>query len=223
VSLHQKNCRKVFEAEPMSIEVTHSAETNLSATSEKKIKPKPTTQTQVLPAADLPAPFASPQSLADPPFTGVAGRLFMRACLWAELAEGWITKSSARDRLESALTRRFGSHSANWLPSLVAAALCSLVAACLLPLFWENSMRPLVPFVFLLVIFYVAVRFGKMAGIVGTIGAALVFELFLFEPRFSLAISSTAERNHLITMVVAGLCVSELLGRRKPPTGYKPY
>jgi len=205
----------------MSIEVTHSAETNLSASPEQKKKAKPTAQTQVLPAAHLPAPFAS-QSLADPPFTGIAGRLFMRVCLWADLAAGWITKSSARDRLESALTKRFGSHSANWLPSLVAAAFCSLSAICLLPLFWDSSLRPLAPFVFLLVIFYVAVRFGKIAGIVGTIGAALVFELFLFEPRFSLAISSTAERNHLITMVIAGLCVSEILGRRKPPAEYKP-
>jgi hypothetical protein len=38
----------------------------------------------------------------------------------------------------------------------------------------------------------------------------------------SLAIESQTARNHLISMVILGICASEILGRRKVPVVYKP-
>jgi K+-sensing histidine kinase KdpD len=46
----------------------------------------------------------------------------------------------------------------------------------------------------------------------GTLTAALIFAIFLFEPRFSLTIEDAAARNHLIWMGVIGLVISDLLG-----------
>lgn len=155
------------------------------------------------------------------PFAGMIGWFFMRAFWLAELLEGWAGKSTRRERLESAVSKKFGSRAAGWLSSLIAAACCTLAALCVLPLFWAHSLHPLAPLFFLLVISYIAMRFGDIAGVVGTIGAAFVFAFFLFEPR-GLAISSPIERNRLISMIIIGLLVSELLGRRKPPVVYKP-
>ena len=103
------------------------------------------------------------------------------------------------------------------------AASCAAVAGCLIPIFAGNAYRTIVPLFFLLVILYVALRFGHVAGIVGTLVAALVFEIFLFEPTLSLAIKNSSARNHLISMVILGVCASELLGRRKASEVYKSW
>lgn len=207
----------------MSVEVPVSSKTR-SAISPTRVPVTPSVEPHVMPqsAALASSETRSPFSEALP-FTGFAGRVFMWACLTTEVLDDWVhAKSPTRGRVESATLKKFGTRAGGWLFSLLAAVCCSLAAACLLPLFWSSPFRRLAPFVFLLVIVYFAARFGNMAGVLGTIGAALVFEFFLFEPRFSLAISSSAERNRLICMVIAGLCVSETLGRRKPPAVYKP-
>jgi K+-sensing histidine kinase KdpD len=87
----------------------------------------------------------------------------------------------------------------------------------------RTSLRAVIPLLFLLVILYVALRFGNVAGMIGTVCAALVFEIFLFKPTLSLAIHNSVARNHLISMVILGVCASELLGRRKRSVEYKPW
>jgi hypothetical protein len=208
----------LISAETRSEETPRSPEKNLAKVS--RVLMTSAAETRVVP----PPPLSTDEAFSVGfPFAGVAGRVFMRAIWGAELLEEWIlTKSFSGERLQSAVMVKFGVRAGGWVFSLIAAVCCSLAAACLLPLFWESSLRHLVPFVFLLVISYFAVRFGSVAGVVGTIGAALVFEIFLFEPRFSLTISNPAARDHLISMVLAGICASELLGRRKPPPAYKP-
>jgi K+-sensing histidine kinase KdpD len=110
-----------------------------------------------------------------------------------------------------------------WLRSSLGAASCTAVAGCLIPIFSGNTYSAIVPLLFLIVILYMALRFGHVAGIIGTVCAALVFEIFLFEPKLSFAIENTTARNHLISMVILGICASELLGRRKAPVVYKPW
>jgi Domain of unknown function (DUF4118) len=159
------------------------------------------------------------------PFVDLVGRCFLRACLWMELLESWKREKQALPdaKIESAASWKYHWRVMGWLRSSLGAASCTAVAACVTPFFLESAFRPLVPFLFLLVILYVALRFGNIAGILGTVCAALVFEIFLFEPRLSLAISSPTARNHLISMVVLGICASELLGRRKTPVIYKSW
>lgn len=158
------------------------------------------------------------------PFTGFAGRCFLRACLSADLIESWIRRKQAQaDAKIEWASMRYHLHLMGWLRWSLGAASCTALAGCLIPVFAGSSYRAIVPFVFLLVILYVALRFGHIAGIIGTLCGALVFEIFLFEPRLSLAIDNPSARNHLISMVILGICASELLGRRKAPVVYKPW
>ena len=204
----------------MSVDVPVSPESRSAAASAAtvstvEIQAVPTQQSSVLPPPDM--------SFADAlPFIGMAGRIFMWICWLAEIVDDWIrAKSPTREKLEAAISKKFGSRVAGWTSSLIAAACCTLAAVCVLPLFWAHSLHPLAPLFFLLVISYIAMRFGDIAGVVGTIGAAFVFAYFLFEPR-GLAISSPLERSRLVSMIIIGLLMSELLGRRKPHAVYKP-
>ncbi|MGH9515830.1 MAG: DUF4118 domain-containing protein [Terriglobales bacterium] len=175
-----------------------------------------------------PAPHHSMHSESyyrfDAPFTDFAGRCFLRGCLFADLLESWIRKEQARaDAKIDSASWRAHLHVMGWLRSSLGAASCTAVAGCLIPIFSGNTYRAIVPILFLAVILYIALRFGDVAGIIGTVCAALVFEIFLFEPTLSFAIGSSTARNHVISMVILGICASELLGRRKAPVVYKPW
>jgi K+-sensing histidine kinase KdpD len=100
----------------------------------------------------------------------------------------------------------------HWLSALIGIALCA-VTACLFVMFFEkSSLKAVVPLVFLLVILLTAIKFGSSAGILGTLSAALIFALLLFEPFLRLGIHNSAQRSNLIWMVVGGVALSELLG-----------
>ena len=88
-----------------------------------------------------------------------------------------------------------------------------VLAAGLTLLFYSSSFRPILPFLFLVPIIAVALRFGNIAGVLGTVVAALIFASLLFEPRLNLSVSNLAARNNLIWMVIVGLAISGLLGR----------
>ena len=159
------------------------------------------------------------------PFSDFTGRCFLRGCLYADLLQSWIRKKQAQSdaKIQAAASWRHHMHVMGWLRSSLGAASCTAAAGCLIPVFAGNAYRAVVPLLFLLVILYVALRFGHLAGIIGTVCAALIFEIFLFEPRLSLAIHNPSARNHLISMVILGICASEVLGRRKAPVVYKPW
>jgi K+-sensing histidine kinase KdpD len=99
-----------------------------------------------------------------------------------------------------------------WQSASVGAGCCAIAAAGLTPVISQTPFTSLAPLVFLVVIFFVAARFGNFAGMCGTLTGALVFAVFLFEPRFSLVIADAASRNHLIWMILIGLVASDLLG-----------
>jgi hypothetical protein len=195
-------------------------------------------QGKITPAASsvLDAPQAKavdPVAAVAAPFADFVGRCFLRACLWFDLLGEWISQKQPPARIESETLdavsrneihgRKYDWHSAGWLRSSLGAVACAIAAGTLVGIFWSSSFRSLVPFIFLTVISYVALRFGDKAGLIGTAIAALLFASVLFEPRPSLAISNPVERDHLIVMVVLGLCASEFLGRRKTHTEYKPW
>ena len=94
----------------------------------------------------------------------------------------------------------------------IGAGCCAVAAAGLTPIISQTPFTSFAPLVFLLVIFFVAARFGNFAGMFGTFTGALVFAIFLFQPRFSLMINDPSSRNHLIWMIVIGVVVSDLLG-----------
>lgn len=159
------------------------------------------------------------------PFADFVGRCFLRLCLWGEiLASLGRAKRPGAEKIRSATSNipgRVGPDSERqdwprpgWLRSFIGAACCTLAAASLVLVFSTSPYRPMVPFILLIVISYIAVRFGDLAGVAGTLCAALVFAAILFPPP-GIAISNPGERSHLISMVILGVCASELLGRRK--------
>lgn len=159
------------------------------------------------------------------PFSDFVGRCFMRAFLLAELFDLWVRSNQVptREQANSAAAKHYDWHVAGWLRSSMGAVLCTVAAASLVAIFWSRSSRSWVPFVFLIVISYIALRFGDIAGLIGTISAALLFASILFEPRPSLAMSNPVERHHLLSMVILGIFASEFFGRHRKSTRYKPW
>jgi len=92
-----------------------------------------------------------------------------------------------------------------WVPAASGATLCTGAAACLTSLFQASSFKPFLPLLFLGVVVLVAIRFGRLAGILGTAAAALIFAEFLFEPRLSLIVRDSAEKSNLIWMIIGGM------------------
>jgi K+-sensing histidine kinase KdpD len=90
-----------------------------------------------------------------------------------------------------------------------------VTAACLTRIFYTSSFKTTLPFVFLGIIVLVTIVFGRKAGVLGTLGAALIFASVLFEPRPSLAMQDPVAQTHLIWMIVIGVVVADLLGQRK--------
>ncbi len=74
------------------------------------------------------------------------------------------------------------------------------------------------------IVIVVAMRFGSAAGILGTLGAAVIFAEFLFHPLMSMKVGETAERSNLIWMIIGGISASELVGihPKKPRRGDDP-
>jgi hypothetical protein len=60
----------------------------------------------------------------------------------------------------------------------------------------------------------VAFWFGRAAGVLGTLTAAFLFADYLFEPA-GLAVGDPVARDHLISMLVVGIVISDLLARLK--------
>jgi K+-sensing histidine kinase KdpD len=91
---------------------------------------------------------------------------------------------------------------------------CTVAAAFLIPLFNASTAKSIIPIPFLLIIVLVAFRFGRSAGVLGTMAAAFLFAWFLYEPA-GLAVSDPVAKSHLIWMLILGIVISDLLTRFK--------
>ncbi|HKR83146.1 MAG TPA: DUF4118 domain-containing protein [Terriglobales bacterium] len=105
----------------------------------------------------------------------------------------------------------------NRLRTWIGIAVCALAAALVTPLFRYSSQSVILPFLFLAVIIPVALRFGSIAGIAGTLLASFIFAAFLFPPTVSLVVEHRMARNNLIWMFFIGVISSELLGSYVSP------
>ena len=101
----------------------------------------------------------------------------------------------------------------------LGVASCMATAAVLSVVFRSSSFNTALPFCFLAIILLVAIRFGVLAGVLGTIFAEAIFAFFMFEPLHSLAVQSHAGRNSLLWMFFGGLVLSELFGHQPPNRG----
>jgi K+-sensing histidine kinase KdpD len=153
------------------------------------------------------------------PFIGMAGHCFLKLGIWMDHISfrrptefPRSTRVSAGRKLAEA--RRFSLR--NITHSWLGTGSCVVAAAGLTAVFYGSSFKNTLPFIFIAVVLIVTLLFGREAGVLGTLGAALIFASVLFEPRPSLAMNDPTAQTHLIWMIVIGVVVADLFGRESP-------
>jgi hypothetical protein len=150
------------------------------------------------------------------PFAGFAGHSFFYFCRLVDRVTAWMRPQIARAELaaQSLMNSPATSPTSHRGAFSMGAICCTIAAACLIPVFYASTVKAFLPIPFLLIIVLVAFRFGRAAGVLGTIAAALLFALFLYEPP-GLGVSDPAARSHLMWMLIIGIVISDLLTRFK--------
>jgi Domain of unknown function (DUF4118) len=150
------------------------------------------------------------------PFRGFGGYCFMYFCRLVAVFSSWsrlahAPQQAAKDRL---LTSPRLAALKPWGACSLGTICCTVAAAGLIPIFSSSSIKSFLPLPFLLIVVLVAVRFGRAAGVLGTVAAAFLFAYYLFEPA-GLAVSDPVARAHLLWMLIVGIVISDLLARFK--------
>jgi K+-sensing histidine kinase KdpD len=91
---------------------------------------------------------------------------------------------------------------------IVGSALCVGAAALMAAMFTNSESRSILPLIFIAVITLVALNFGALAGMLGSVGAALIFAAFLCPPIYSLVVADPRERSSIGWMMLAGFAIS---------------
>jgi K+-sensing histidine kinase KdpD len=91
----------------------------------------------------------------------------------------------------------------------------AILAVLATVVFGERPSRVLVPAGFLIVIILVARLWGRLAGVLGTAIAALIFAFLLFNPVGSWIVNDDAARTNLGWMLLGGMALSYFLGKQK--------
>jgi K+-sensing histidine kinase KdpD len=94
---------------------------------------------------------------------------------------------------------------------VLGVLVCAGAAASSVALFGRHPAANWLPIVFLAVVFLVAIRFGTMVGILGSLAAAVVFAYLLFPPMRSVAVTDPAARGNIAWMLLGGTIISFLL------------
>ena len=100
----------------------------------------------------------------------------------------------------------------NWVRQTLGTILGAFLAIWTALVFHRTQFRSFLPVIFIMVLALLASKFGTWSGILSTIVTAIVFAEFLFGPGFSLRMSSSAEKNNWVWMVIGGIALSEVLG-----------
>ncbi len=97
------------------------------------------------------------------------------------------------------------------ISTLLAVVLLAVTAAAASFGLSASPGRRLVPAAFVILVVVVALRFGALAGILGSLVSAAIFAHWLYPPLGSLRIESAVARDHLGWMLLAGISLSYLL------------
>lgn len=92
----------------------------------------------------------------------------------------------------------------------VGTALCAILATLASLLFARSSWRGLLPLAFVVVVLLLARRFGVTVSVTGSVVAAIIFALMLFDPIRSVRIHDDTARMSLGWMIVGSVALSYL-------------
>ena len=98
-----------------------------------------------------------------------------------------------------------------YLTPILGILLCSASAVVMSIAYHESASGSSIPLVFLAVILSIALRFGSLAGILGSCAASLIFASCLFSPVGSIRISDQHNRSNVAWMLLGGVAFSFLL------------
>jgi len=95
---------------------------------------------------------------------------------------------------------------------LIGAAIC-LAAVGVVVVIWGGSPSPpaVLPLVFLVIVIWLAIQFGRHAGFVSTVIAAGALAFFVYKPIARLAIDDHTAAGYVAAILLGGLICSELL------------
>ena len=91
--------------------------------------------------------------------------------------------------------------------------LCAIAAVTSSLLWNQSQLKFTVPIIFIAVVFLIANRFGRLAGIVGCIASAVIFACFMFQPLGDIHIASDKGRESLNWLLLGGMSLSMLFAR----------
>ena len=80
-------------------------------------------------------------------------------------------------------------------------------------LIWHGRPQPpsALPLVFLVMVIWLAVRFGRHAGFLGTIVAAAALAFFVYAPAYSFHVADRTTAGYMVALLFGGIIGSELL------------
>src|SRR5947209_3196523 len=95
---------------------------------------------------------------------------------------------------------------------LIGAAIC-LAAVGVAVLIWRGSPDPptVLPLVFLVIVVWLAIQFGRHAGFVSTLIASGALAFFIYKPVAKFAIDDHTAAGYVAALLLGGLICSELL------------
>jgi K+-sensing histidine kinase KdpD len=96
---------------------------------------------------------------------------------------------------------------------MLGLVVCTALAIVFSLLLRETSLRGFVPYGFLVVIVAVAKIWGRLAGVLGTAGAALAFSFLLYSPVGSWIVNDDIARANLGWMMLTGMMSSHFFGK----------
>ncbi len=105
------------------------------------------------------------------------------------------------------------AHAAHASTRLLAAiGLCSAMSAALCFTLRHSAIENAVPLLLIPIVVWVALRFGVLAGVLGTVVSALIFAMYLFPPLHHAAVSDPHQKNSLGWLLLGGIALSGLFG-----------
>jgi len=95
---------------------------------------------------------------------------------------------------------------------LIGAAIC-LATVGLAVLIWGGSPDPpsVLPLIFLVIVIWLAIQFGRHAGFISTVIAAGALAFFVYKPIARFAIDDHTAAAYVAALLLGGLICSELL------------
>lgn len=113
--------------------------------------------------------------------------------------------------------QRLSLHATRRLNTVIGAVFCTVIAGVIVAIMPQSEHRATLPLLFVVVIATMAKRYGVLAGVIGSVSAAMMFAYFWFAPVGSFGVVNAAARNNLSWMLILGITASYFISFPEAP------